>query len=211
MTRRLLLAAILTLPLAAQTTDTYHIVFLRPSPERKALPKSESDRIMAAHMANIHAMADRGVLVAAGPFGDTPTTVSGIFIFKTASLDEAKRISAQDPTVVEHRNTVDGMTWTGPKGIGEQYKGLHAADPKTPEDMGIHPFVLLRGVPSSSDLGRLRADRKLLADGPLADAGEFRYLLIFARIADDEARRLVPADLAPEFHRWWSAAHVLPE
>jgi len=53
-----------------------------------------------------------------------------------------------------------------------------------PDDMGVHPFVFRR----------LR--------------GEFRYLFVFTRIPDDEARRLTPAELRPEFHRWWCAAHV---
>jgi uncharacterized protein len=211
MMRRLLLTALLALPLAGQTTDTYYLVFLRPAADRKALPKEEGERIQAAHMANIHSLADRGVLVAAGPFGDNPTTISGVFVFKAASLDEAKRIAAADPTVVAHRNTVDGITWTGPKAVGEQYKRLHAADPKTPDDMGIHPFVLLRRTPAAADLARLRAERKVIAAGPISDSAEFRYLLVFARVPDDEARRLTPGDLQPEFHRWYCAAHVFPE
>jgi uncharacterized protein len=200
---RLLLAAALALPLAAQSTATYQIVFLRPARDRKAVPKKEMDRILTAHMANIHAMADRGVLLAAGPFEDKPATISGIFVMNT-SREEALRIASEDPTVTAHRNTVDVMTWTGPKGVGEEYKRLHTADPKTPEDMGVHPFVLLRTAP-----GDLPND-KVAASGPLNGSSEFRYLVIFNRIPDDEAKRLIDPALKPEFHRWWSAAHILP-
>jgi uncharacterized protein YciI len=198
--KRLLLAAALALPLAGQSTATYQIVFLRPAPDRKAVPKEEMDRILTAHMANIHAMADRGVLVVAGPFEDTPATISGVFVMNT-SRDEALRIASGDPTVTAHRNTVDVMTWTGPKGVGEEYRRLHASDPKTPDDMGVHPFVLLRTVPSA-------LPKELAASGPLTGNAEFHYLLIFKRIPDEEARRAVDSALKPEFHRWWCAAHI---
>jgi uncharacterized protein len=200
MLKRLLLAAALALPLAAQSTATYQIVFLRPAPDRKAVPKEEMDRILTAHMANIHAMADRGVLVAAGPFEDTPATISGVFIMNT-SREEALRIASEDPTVTAHRNTVDVMTWTGPKGVGEEYKRLHAADPKTPDDMGVHPFALVRAAPAT-------LPNELTASGPLTGNPEFQYLLIFNRIPDEQAKRLIDPTLKPEFHRWWCAAHV---
>jgi len=202
MLRRVLLTAALALPLAAQSTATYQIVFLRPAPDRKAVSKEEMDRILTAHMANIHAMADRGVLVAAGPFEDTPAAISGIFVMNT-SPEEALRIASEDPTVVAHRNTVDAVTWTGPKGVGEAYRRLHTADLKTPDDMGVHPLVLLRAAPAT-------LPKDVAASGPLTGSSEFRYLLIFNRIPDDQARRLVDPALKPEFHRWWSAAHVLP-
>ena len=109
----------------APPAERYQIIFLRPDPARKPLSKEDGERIQSAHMANIHALADRGVLVAAGPFDDKPHTISGVFFFKTASSDEALREAVKDPTVVEHRNTVDVLAWRGPKGLGEEYKRLH--------------------------------------------------------------------------------------
>ena len=72
MIRKLLLALSLALPLAAQPTDRYALVFLRPSPDRKPLPKEEGEKIQAAHMAHIRSMADSGALVGAGPFERHP-------------------------------------------------------------------------------------------------------------------------------------------
>jgi len=68
-------------------------------------------------MAHIQKMAKDGILIAAGPMGDTPTTISGIFIFKAASLDEARSVASQDPTVVEHRNTLDIHPGAPPKAL----------------------------------------------------------------------------------------------
>src|SRR5215204_250528 len=174
---RVLLGASLALPLAAQPTDLYHLVLLRPSPERKALPKEEAEKIQKAHMAHIQSMADSGALVAAGPFGDTPTTISGVFIFKAAK-EEVQRLANADPTVTAGRNLVEMYAWRGPAGIGEEYVKRHKADPKTPEEMGVHPFLMFRRGPAWERAGefvpahlehvkRLRGEGKIAAAGPI--------------------------------------------
>jgi uncharacterized protein len=210
------------------SSEVYYLVFLRPDPARKPLAKEEGERIQTAHMANIHSMADRGVLVAAGPFDDKPTTISGIFVFRTSSIEEARRIAAQDPTVVEHRNTVDVHAWRGPKGIGDEYFRLHKEKPETPEGMGVQPLFLYYRGPHWADLEqhlnahgeylqRLRREGKLAMMGRTEGEDDLAGVLVFNRIPDDEAQRLVAADpgvqagvMRPEFHRWWCAEHVLP-
>jgi uncharacterized protein YciI len=229
MTRRLLFALALALPLAAQPTDLYSLVFLRPSPDRKPLPKEEGEKIQAAHMAHIRAMADSGALVAAGPFGDTPATISGVFIFK-APIEEARRLANADPTVKAGRNLVEIYAWRAPKGIGEEYVKRHKADPTTPEDMGVHPFLMFRRGPNWSRITefipahlehvkRLQAEGKLAAAGPIEGNGngDLAGIFVFQRIPDAEARALAEQDpfvkngtVTIEPHRWWCAAHVLP-
>jgi uncharacterized protein len=86
------LLSILTVALSihAQTSaDRYYVVFLRPDPARRELPKAEGERLQAAHMANIQKMGRDGVLMAAGPFDDKPVNISGIFVFKMSSLEAA--------------------------------------------------------------------------------------------------------------------------
>lgn len=127
MNRTLLAVLLAALSLYAQGTAAlkpttgYYVVFLRPDPSRKPLSKADGDRIQSAHMANIQKMARDGVLVAAGPFDDTPITISGTFVFKVGSLQSAQAIAAQDPTVLEHRNTADAHAWLGPPGIAVEY------------------------------------------------------------------------------------------
>jgi uncharacterized protein YciI len=221
------LSAALMLPalLLAQSpspTDVYYLVLLRPSPTRKPIAPAEMEPLMSAHMANIRSMADRGVLVSAGPFDDKPATISGLFLFKTASLDEARRIASEDPTVTANRNVVEAYAWRGPRGVGDEYRRLHKANPKEPEDMGIHPFVMLSGKPDAKGhaeyVESLRRSGKLMAAGPVEGDDRLQGILIFQRIPDDEARRLVEDDpavksgaLHPEYHRWYSAAHVFPD
>jgi len=209
----------------------YYVAFLRPDPERKTLAPDEADKLQAAHMANIHKMADDGMLVSAGPFDDTPRTISGIFIFKVDSLEKAQSIAMKDPTVVAHRNTIDVHAWDGPAGIGDEYRRLHQLDPKTPENMQIHPFCMLfRGdawgrmhnreavlADHRSYVGKLRAEGKLSAAGPVQGEDELFGLVVFRAVSMDEAKELMGEDpavragvLRVEYHQWWSSDHVLP-
>jgi uncharacterized protein YciI len=210
---------------AQDQTEIYHIVFFRPDPARKPISKEEDSRIMAAHLGNIHSMADRGLLVAAGK----PTTISGVFFLKTDSLDQARRLAALDPTVVEHRLIINVYPWRGQKGLGDEYTRRHEEDPKTPEDMGIQPFVMLYRTDAwdekaaslkdhGSYVAQLIRDQKLATAGPILGDGRLAEIIIFNRIPDDEAGKLASSDPAVKSglyrvaaHRWWSAAHVLPE
>ena len=210
----------------AEEMTTYYVVSLRPNPARTALAKEEGEKMQAAHMAHILSMARRGKLVAAGPFGDTPTTISGIFVFETPTLAEARSEAEADPTVVAKRNLVEILTWQAPKGIGAEYRRLHAADPKTPEGMGVHPLAYLRKgdgwdaaarAEHEGYLVQLRAQGKLAAAGPAESEDGMVSLVVFDRIAYEEAERLMAEDpavksgaLKPEFHHWWCSAHVLP-
>ena len=183
-------------------------------------------------MANIMQMAKDGILVSAGPFDDQPTTISGIFFFKTASIEKAREIAASDPTVVEHRNTVDVHAWRGPAGMGAEYFRLHKEHPETPENMGMQLLVIMhhetawQGTSEQSAevmaahrkyIHDLRHDGKLGAAGAVEGETDLAGLVIFKRIPTEDAKKLVAEDpavkagfLHPEFHAWWSADHVLP-
>lgn len=217
---------------ALEQPAPYYVVFLRPDPARKPLSKADGERIMSAHMVNIRKMAADGILMAAGPFDDTPATISGIFVFKTSSLQSARAIAAQDPTVVEHRNTVDVHAWQGPPDIGVEYFRLHKLDPSTPENMQAHPFCMLyRGAPWEENqstrhslltahehyIDQLRAQGKLGAAGGIDAPDDLLGLVIFRPIPLEEAQRLLGEDpavqagvLRVEYHQWWSSDHVLP-
>jgi uncharacterized protein YciI len=55
-------------------------------------------------------------LVVAGPFGDDGN-LRGIFVFKVASLDEAKALAETDPAVIAGRLAIDMHPWLVPEGI----------------------------------------------------------------------------------------------
>src|SRR5262249_1296533 len=148
-------------------------------------------------------------------------TILGVFVMKAGSIEEARRIAAADPTVTEHRNTIDVHAWRGPAGIGDEYFKLHREQPDAPEGMGIHPVaIVLRGpawsrgasqLAAHNDLiGRLRREGKLAAAGPVENDDVMVSLLVFKRIPLAEAQSLLKDDpaqsagiLLAEFHQWF--------
>ena len=213
--------------------DLYYLVFLRPIADRKPLPKAEAERIQQAHMANIRKMVQDQILVAAGPMEASPS-ISGIFFFKAASLEQAQNIAAQDPTVAEKRNAADVHPWWGPKGVGAPYFQWKKEHPDAPDQMRTFQFCLLRKGPAWTGdrtaeneqaraghfefIERTHREGKLVAAGPFDDDGDLRGLYIFQMASIEEARKLVEEDPAvktgrfrSELHKWWSADHVFPQ
>ena len=75
-----------------------------------------TEEIQKGHMANINRLAELKKLVAAGPFGDDGQ-LRGIFVFRVASLDEAKALTATDPAIQAGRLAMDIHQWMVPEGI----------------------------------------------------------------------------------------------
>jgi len=183
---------------------------------------------MAAHMANIQLMADQGVMVAAGPFEDKPTTISGIFVFGPRSLAEAERIAASDPTVVQRRNTVDVHPWFGPEGIGTAYFAWKKQHPDAEPEMASHTLVVFNRAPGvnldpklaaahQAFIGRCREKGLFAAAGEVHDSSVISWIGIFKTDIPDEAAHILQDDpfiksgqFTAEYHRWWTANRVLP-
>jgi len=75
-----------------------------------------TEEIQKVHMANINRLAQMKKLVAAGPFGDDGQ-LRGIFVFRVASLEEAKTLTATDPAVQAGRLAMDIHQWMVPEGV----------------------------------------------------------------------------------------------
>jgi uncharacterized protein YciI len=61
--------------------------------------KKFTDSVFAGHMNNMNILAKDNRLVVAGPFGKNDLKYRGIFIFNTASIDDAKNWVATDPAI----------------------------------------------------------------------------------------------------------------
>lgn len=85
--------------------DTFQLVLLKRPAEPTELPDEELHRIQAEHLAHMGRMAEEGHLVAAGPFGDQENeALRGLALYRVGSVEEARRLAAQDPAV-------EVMTW----------------------------------------------------------------------------------------------------
>lgn len=100
----------------------FHLVFLNKKEDKAALPEEEVKKLMDGHMANINQLAKEGKLWAAGPFDGG----GGIFIFKTASLEDVKRWILTDPAVKAERWNVEIFPYRPRTGsvcmVGEKYE-----------------------------------------------------------------------------------------
>jgi uncharacterized protein YciI len=76
----------------------------------------QTEELQKAHLANIIRLAEMKKLVVAGPFGDNGD-LRGIFVFKVASLDEAKSLAETDPAVKAGRLAINMHTWSVPEGV----------------------------------------------------------------------------------------------
>jgi uncharacterized protein YciI len=75
-----------------------------------------TQEIQKGHMANINRLAAMKKLVVAGPFGDNGQ-LRGIFVFKVASLEEARVLTETDPAVQAGRLALDIHPWLVPEGV----------------------------------------------------------------------------------------------
>ena len=75
-----------------------------------------TEALQKAHLANIVRLAELKKLVVAGPFGDD-TPLRGIFVFRVASIDEARELAATDPAVQAGRLKIEMHPWVVPEGI----------------------------------------------------------------------------------------------
>jgi uncharacterized protein YciI len=75
-----------------------------------------TEELQRAHIANIVRLAEMKKLVVAGPFGDNGQ-LRGIFVFKVASIDEARALTQTDPAVQAGRLAIDLHPWLVPEGV----------------------------------------------------------------------------------------------
>jgi uncharacterized protein YciI len=119
-----------TAPIAADTPATYDaalaqrlgadargmrryvLVILKTGPHR--MPDGDARNAMfAGHFANIQRLADEGKLAVAGPFESDAGGWRGLFLFAVADVDEAKRLTASDPVIVNGEMVAEYHAWYG--------------------------------------------------------------------------------------------------
>ncbi len=95
---------------------TAYLGFLKRGTKWTAEKTPATEAIQKAHLANIGRLADTKKLVVAGPFGDNGD-LRGIFVFKVASIEEAKKLAETDPAVQAGRLEIEMHPWMVPEGV----------------------------------------------------------------------------------------------
>jgi len=95
---------------------TAYIGFLSRGAKWTPEKTPQTEELQKAHIANINRLAETKKPVVAGPFGDNGQ-LRGIFVFRVASLEEAKELAASDPSVQAGRLSIDMHPWLVPEGI----------------------------------------------------------------------------------------------
>ena len=90
----------------------YVLVILKTGPTR--VPDGEARKAMfAGHFANIERLSKAGKLVLAGPFEKDAAGWRGLFVFAVDDVEEAARLVATDPVIVNGEMVAEFHPWYG--------------------------------------------------------------------------------------------------
>jgi uncharacterized protein YciI len=90
----------------------YVLVILKTGPMR--VPDGEARKAMfAGHFANMERLSKAGKLVLAGPFEKDAAGWRGLFVFAVDSVEEATRLVATDPVIVNGEMVAEYHPWYG--------------------------------------------------------------------------------------------------
>jgi uncharacterized protein len=93
----------------------YVMALLKAGPNRDQDTSTAAD-LQKAHLKNIRRMAEEGKLMLAGPFMDEGDW-RGIYVFDTASIEEARQWTETDPAVRAGRLVMELHPWYGPAAL----------------------------------------------------------------------------------------------
>jgi uncharacterized protein YciI len=103
-------------PVMPLKLTTVYLAFLTRGAKWTPEKTAATEELQKAHLANINRLAETKKLVLAGPFGDKGV-LRGIFVFKVASLEEAKELAESDPSVKAGRLALEIHPWKIPEGF----------------------------------------------------------------------------------------------
>ena len=203
----------------------FHMALLKHGPKWRDphLLDSMPPPILQKHMAYVQSLLESGRAVIVGSIKDDPE-LSGIYIFRAKSAEEAKSWAMADPAVEAGRFIAEMHPWWSedvmkkppmPLKLTTAYlaflvRGEKWTPEKTPQTEAIQKAHL-------ENINRLAEMKKLVVAGPFGDNGKLRGIFVFRVGSLEEARSLAETDpavragrLALIFHSWMVPEGVLP-
>ena len=219
-----------SLTLAQQKDDhklvQFQMAILKKGPKWATATEAERNQILHQHLRNVISLLQTGKAVIAGPFGDD-TELAGIFIFRSASAEEAKAWVDADPAVKAGLIVPEMHPWFSedifkkadmPLNMGMVYFGLLKKGPNRKEGDDKTPEIQELQKAHIANIVRLAETKKLVMAGPFGDDGELKGIFVFRVDSLKEAQDLSATDpmikidrLKIELHPWQIPSGVLPQ
>lgn len=201
----------------------FHMALLKRGPKWTAAETPEIKRLYQQHVEYVLSMIDSGKAVIAGPFTDGGE-ISGVFIFRAKSAEEAKVWAEADPTVAAGFQIVEMHPWwsedifrkpaTPLKLTPTFFAFLTRGEKWTPEKTPATEEIQKGHM---ANINRLAEMKTLVAAGPFGDNGRLRGIFVFRVASLEEAMTLTSTDpavqagrLAMEIHPWMVPEGILP-
>jgi uncharacterized protein YciI len=202
-----------------------HMALLKHGPKwtDPHLYADNHSQVFEQHVAYVQSLLESGRAVIAGPIQDDPE-LSGIYIFRAKSEEEAKSWAMADPAVGAGHFIVELHPWwsedvmkkpTMPLKLTMAYlaflvRGEKWTPEKTPATEAIQKAHM-------ENINRLAEMKKLVVAGPFGDDGRLRGIFVFKVSSLEEARTLAETDpavkagrLALIIHPWMVPDGILP-
>lgn len=217
--------------LSAQPKEEHKLVqfqmaILKKGPAWDSTKVEDRNSILQQHLKNVLALFDSGKVIIAGPFNDS-SDLAGLFIFRTASVDEAKALVDTDPGVKAGLMIAEIHPWwsedifkkavTEPLKMEAVYFGFLKKGPNRKEGDGDTPEIKKLQDDHIANIVRLANMKKMVMAGPFGDDGELRGIFVFRVASMKEAQDLAGSDpmikidrLRIDLHPWHVPVGVIP-
>ena len=101
--------------------ESFELVMLRRPADPTPYDDETLNRIQSEHLAYHAALRASGQIVTNGPvIGQPDPALRGLTFYRVGSVEEARRLAEQDPSVKAGRLVVDVMQWLCPAGTMAQ-------------------------------------------------------------------------------------------
>ena len=94
----------------------YFIGLIYKGDDWASIPPGKAAEIQRGHRANINRLVQTGQMVLAGPIEDAGD-LRGVFVYRTATLEEAEELVKTDPAVQAARLRIEVYPFWGPKAL----------------------------------------------------------------------------------------------
>jgi len=204
----------------------FQMAILKKGPNWETTKEQDRNAILERHVGYAIALLDSGQAVVAGPFGDN-SDLSGIFILRAKSGEEAKSLVDTDPALKAGLMLAEIHPWwseevfkkaqTTPLKMETVYLGFLKRGPNRKEGDGQTPEVQELQKAHMANINRLAESKKLVVAGPFGDNGDYRGIFVFRVGSLKEAQDLAATDpmikidrLRLELHPWSVPVGVIP-